>query len=377
MTQRSVVVIGAGIIGLELARNLLKQGADTTVIQSTDPNEEIGWASVAWTNASSKVRRSYPSHYVALNARGVDAGIRLAADIGGGWLHRTGAIEIVAGQDVPKFQADVDRLKDEFAYPAEILTAQRFAQVAPNVKLFAGETAAYFSRDAVVDVPALLTTLAASVGEAGGRLRHDRVIGFDRGGESIHSVHLESGAKLSADVVVFAAGAWTRDVARLADIVVPTLSRADQSVPGLVVTVTCPAGVIGRMLLAPEIIVRPRSDQQALLGTESALATQSSTRADLFAAAEAGLRQAQRRIPRLSRSAILDARLGMRAIPEDGLTIAGVPAETANAYVLITHSGFTLSPLLGELAASEISRGILEPELGPYRLQRFENETPA
>jgi glycine/D-amino acid oxidase-like deaminating enzyme len=40
-------------------------------------------------------------------------------------------------------------------------------------------------------------------------------------------------------------------------------------------------------------------------------------------------------------------------------------------YVVVTHSGMTLSLLLGELAANEITTGAEQPILGPFRPDRF------
>ncbi len=125
MNNPSVVVIGAGVMGLGLTWSLLKEGAEVTVVGSTNADEEIGWASVAWSNASSKVRRQYPAHYTALNSRGVDAAVELAEEIGGGWLHPTGTVQIVSGDEAgAKLAEDVNRLNAEFSYPAELLTAK-------------------------------------------------------------------------------------------------------------------------------------------------------------------------------------------------------------------------------------------------------------
>lgn len=373
MADLSVVVVGAGVVGLGLSWNLLKQGADVTVVASTDADEEIGWATVAWSNASSKVRRRYPDSYTALNCRGVDAAVDLAGEIGGAWLHRTGAVEIVSEEEVAKLAADVDRLNDEFSYPAEMLTSARFAEVAPNVTLREGERAAFFSRDASIDALGLVSDLSVAVSAAGGRLIRDRVAGADRTDAAIRAIALESGTSLQADVVVFAAGAWTRDVAALAGIEVPVLRRDDERVAGLIAAVACPESAVGPMILTRDVLVRPNGPRQALVGSDrdGVPFSHSSTRAELFVAAETLLQRAKERIPALGTSVVRDVRLGMRAISEDGLTIAGVPEGTSNAYILTTHSGFTLSPILGKLAAAEICRDTSEPELEPYRPTRF------
>jgi glycine/D-amino acid oxidase-like deaminating enzyme len=42
-----------------------------------------------------------------------------------------------------------------------------------------------------------------------------------------------------------------------------------------------------------------------------------------------------------------------------------------NAWVLATHSGVTLGPLLGRVIAAEITRGAPSPTLAPFRPERF------
>jgi glycine/D-amino acid oxidase-like deaminating enzyme len=64
-------------------------------------------------------------------------------------------------------------------------------------------------------------------------------------------------------------------------------------------------------------------------------------------------------------------RVGQRALPADGLTVAGPAGAAGRIYVVATHSGVTLAPLLGRLAADEIAAGELRDELAAFRPQRF------
>jgi len=155
------------------------------------------------------------------------------------------------------------------------------------------------------------------------------------------------------------------------------LPRDDDRVAGLVAVVGAPDDALRPLLLCPELIVRPAGPGRVLLASDhdDAAVDHASSRDELLAAAEIWRRRAAARIPALERSQVLDARLGLRALSADGLTIAGAPSNTVNAYVLTTHSGFTLAPLLGELAAAEICRGEEQDALAPYRPTRFEAET--
>jgi glycine/D-amino acid oxidase-like deaminating enzyme len=71
----------------------------------------------------------------------------------------------------------------------------------------------------------------------------------------------------------------------------------------------------------------------------------------------------------------ITVRVGQRSLPADGLPVAGFADPDGRLYLLATHSGVTLAPLLGALAAREIL-GEPVPELAPYRPGRFDRPGP-
>ena len=62
---------------------------------------------------------------------------------------------------------------------------------------------------------------------------------------------------------------------------------------------------------------------------------------------------------------------GWRVLPQDRLTVAGPIDTERRVYVVATHSGVTLAPLLRRLVRSELVDGTNEPMLGPFRPERF------
>lgn len=374
MNKSSVIVIGSGVVGLCTAWSLVRAGADVTVVTSPDPQHEISWGSVAWSNASSKVRLGYPEHYTVLNQHGMAAVRSLAGQLDTApWLHTTGAVELVTGAEArDRLATDLRRLC-ELDYPAELLDPAEVARVLPGVRVGEEESAVLFPTEAWIDAPALLTELTGAIAGAGGRFVRRTVTGFDRTPDALSSVLLDDGTELTAEHYVIAAGAWSGQIGALAGIDVPVLPAENTKVPGLVAAVTSPSPGLGPILVAPEIIIRPFGPGRALLAGDNhghRLAPDSPRR-ELFAAAEVLLDRAAARAPHLASAAVLDVRLSLRAIPSDGVTIAGMPPGTTNAYVLTTHSGFSLAPLLGALAADEILSGEHQALLAPYRPARF------
>jgi glycine/D-amino acid oxidase-like deaminating enzyme len=58
-------------------------------------------------------------------------------------------------------------------------------------------------------------------------------------------------------------------------------------------------------------------------------------------------------------------------MPVDRVTIAGRIPGFDNAWLIATHSGITLGPLLGRLIADEIIAGTSHAVLAPFRPDRF------
>jgi glycine/D-amino acid oxidase-like deaminating enzyme len=75
--------------------------------------------------------------------------------------------------------------------------------------------------------------------------------------------------------------------------------------------------------------------------------------------------------PAAARAGLAAARIGVRPVPADGVSIAGPAPGFAGLYVAVTHSGVTLGPLLGRLVAEELASGEPPELLTPFRPARF------
>jgi glycine/D-amino acid oxidase-like deaminating enzyme len=61
----------------------------------------------------------------------------------------------------------------------------------------------------------------------------------------------------------------------------------------------------------------------------------------------------------------------MRPVPLDGLPVVGSVPGVQGAFAAVMHSGVTLGPLVGQLLASEILKGVQSSLLTPFRPARF------
>ncbi len=58
-------------------------------------------------------------------------------------------------------------------------------------------------------------------------------------------------------------------------------------------------------------------------------------------------------------------------MPLDGYPVLGFAQAAPNIYIALTHSGVTLAPLVGELAAIETVDGAAVSTVADYRPERF------
>jgi glycine/D-amino acid oxidase-like deaminating enzyme len=86
--------------------------------------------------------------------------------------------------------------------------------------------------------------------------------------------------------------------------------------------------------------------------------------ADLFS-------RATEYLPALANARLSRWSVGIRPIPADGRTSAGLVPAIPGYAEIVTHSGITLGPLLARLVAEEIVDGGVDPLLANFRPERF------
>ena len=76
-------------------------------------------------------------------------------------------------------------------------------------------------------------------------------------------------------------------------------------------------------------------------------------------------------LPALAGARAISTPVGYRPMPIDELPVIGFCEAAPNLYIALMHSGVTLAPLVGELAALEIVDDARVEMLAPYRPERF------
>jgi len=367
-----VIVVGAGVIGLSTAWRLAAEGAVVTIVEADQPGSGTSGTSFAWANASSKI--DFSAAYFTLNSLALREHHALSGSKNAeAWFHATGDIQIAT--DAVGLSAKVDDLKAH-GYAAEMLTAAALAALEPGTVLPAQGASAFYSDEGWVDVGAFVRALIHFGTGAGVLYRtEERATEVIREGAVVRGVRLASGEELAADVVVTALGRWTTAFAVGLRVRVPLVApeMAGSKAVGLLVHVRPVGAAPERLLHSRDINWSPLPHGRALIASDAGDAVIAEDRSPeaVRAAAEALVAQAAALNPLFAGARVEHAQIGLRALPVDGESICGWAPGISGLYIVATHSGVTLAPLLGRLVAAEVVSGTADPLLARFRLDRF------
>ena len=367
------IVVGAGIVGVTVAWRLAQRGGAVTLLDRALPGAGTTGTSFAWVNASSKE----PRPYFELNAAGMVAHARLAAEFGDApWLVPTGNLEWDTTPDGRgQLVARASQLK-EWGYDVRHLTRREVERLEPDLLMDQDVQEVVFYPDESFIFPSTyLACLVRAASERGCVLRFgEEVVEIMTTGGHASGVVIRSGAQLHADVVICCCGRWTSDVLRTVGVALPLvpLSPTGSEAVGLLVRSSAVTADVRRVIHPPGLAIRPDGGGRLLLhgsafdrevSADLPMSPPPSIATKLVGAVRPLVRYMQH-------ASIESAAIGIRPIPVDGFSAVGRIPSIDGIYVIVTHSGVTLAPILAELAVSEI-HGSVETALDPFRPDRF------
>jgi len=371
-TQR-IAVVGAGVVGAAVARELAVRGARVWLLDKDDRAEGTTAISWAWLNAHGKREPAYHR----LNVAGMAEHATLAARLGSlrRWHFPVGNLEYATGPaHATRMERDVAELR-ALGYPAEWVDPDWARGREPSVRIPGDvRAAAFFASEGYV-LPRLLDDALIDAARAAGAEAHlhSAVRGIRAKGDHL-TVESAALPALDVDRVVICAGRWSQLVAGGLGLPVPLVAPDG---PGSAATAfqayTVPLPIAVRGVVTTSVgNVRPEPDGRVVFQS-----------ADLDGEADPAapvprhvIAEMERRLSGILRTGTRPVRVesaivGQRALPKDGYTIAGFLDQAQAIYALVTHSGITLGPLLGRLAAGEILDGRHAALLAAFRPDRF------
>jgi glycine/D-amino acid oxidase-like deaminating enzyme len=363
MPGADVLVIGAGCVGANVAYRLAERGAAVTVLEAGAPGGGTSGASFAWTNSFNKTPRGYHE----LNVASMEEHAALAKELGGGgWLHQEGALAWEAGPaGLARLAQAVDRLSG-WGYAVERISPRQARELEPDLRVAADvEQVIWTPGEGYVEVVPFIGALLDEAGRRGARVAPgQRVVAIERDGRRVRGVRTERGDRFAADWVVDCAGIAAGEVAALAGVALP-LGR----VPGRLIYTAPVATTLRRPVHAPGCHFRPDGGGRVVLAEGAHDQTWAEGGAPW--PPERSLAAVAAHLPALAGARVEATRVGVRPMPRDERPIVGALPGLDGFYVVISHSGVTLGPLWGRIAAAEILEGTLDPRLAPYRPGRF------
>jgi len=373
MDANRIVVVGAGIIGASIAYHLVKRGAKVVLAEAVRPGAAATEKSFGWINATFS---KCPRAYFDLNQLGLAGWRRLETELGGELkVQWGGSVAWAPADKTAQELRDKVRRHQEWGYATHLIDEDEFRRLLPNVAPGDFGAACHSEFEGAVDPVDALKALLRQVRELGGEVRYPfEVDGLTLQGGRVTKLRAGENS-LDADIVVLASGVATERLAHMAEVSIPLKESR-----GLLVHTRPQPKLIDRVVLAPGVHCKQKLDGRVVVGGQivAGVGTAAGDAPDPGDTGQQILRDAVVVLPGIRGVAVERVTVGHRVMPADEYPIVGFCEACPNLYVAATHSGVTLAPLIGQLAALEILDGARVSSLEPYRPSRFStNSIPA
>lgn len=361
--SRTAIVIGAGIVGAAIAYELAKRGVAVTILERSKPAAGATGDSFAYLNASTKTA-SRP--YFQLNWLGMagwriwqqEPGASLPLQWGGATYWRDTEGESAKLRESLK-------IAQQWGYAGRALDDAALQALLPGLAIGPVSTAALFPEEGAVDPAGAVAALLARAGKLGAKLRAPVEVTslLVRDGQVV-GVRTADGV-LEAGTVVLAAGLGSEALAAQAGVQLP-LSAS----PGVLIHTRPQRHVLDRVVFGPRSTFKQMPDGR-IVASISGHEGGAPAGAGIGAFGKAIQAAAASYLPIIGKAGIERVSVGQRVVPRDSFPVAGFAPRLGGFYIAVTHSGVTLAPALGKLAALEILDGVAADPLANFRPDRF------
>ncbi|MCA1669092.1 MAG: glycine oxidase ThiO [Thermomicrobia bacterium] len=358
-----IVIIGGGIIGCAIAYELAKAGERVTLLERNALAQEASWASAGIISSPTpgsgqfglRSFRRYPALIAEVEEH---SGMRV------GW-NQTGETSLIGTDNDPRPLQDVMEWQRQQGLHVEWLegTALRAHEpvLSPHI------TAAIYEHDAgSVRVHLMAQALARAATNHGATIReYTPALGLETTGDRVTGVRTTEGI-VGADVVVLAAGAWSKTIGDLAGLNVPTIP-----VQGQMMAVADPPVPLRTVVAGGGMYLLPRADGTIAVGatvehTGFAKRVTPMGINTLIALVE-------QFAPALNGARLVQTWSGLRPGTADGTPIIGPAPHRDGLWIATGHyrGGALLAAVTSELVAAGIRSGTVDPLLAPFAPARF------
>jgi len=415
--NKSVVVVGGGIVGLSTAYYLHKAGHTVTVLDKSDitsgasfvnagyltPSHIVSLASpgmitqglkymfnssspfymkprldldfLRWTlyfkksSTKAKVEKAMPViRDINLLSRELYEGIRASGDLGDFNIGAQGLMMVYQTNKAFDHEMEVVKKGAEMGLVGKHLSKEELKKIEPGVD-FNAEGAILWECDRHTTPPLIMKRMLAYLERAGVNIhKNEEVTDISVSEGKVSEVKTEN-TSYKADEVVFAAGSWTSELSKKLNLKLPL-----QAGKGYRINVEEPTNItMPAILMEKKIAVTPMEGFTRFAGTMEFSGINHTIRKERVEAIAKGVEHYYKGL-QIPEKAKKNAKCGLRPVSPDGLPYIGKPKNLSNLTVATGHAmmGWSLGPATGKLVTEIISGIKTSMDISPFNpLRKF------
>ena len=367
----TVLIIGAGVIGLGIAWRLAQRGAAVTLFDRAAAGSGASHAAAGMLAVCAEAEPG-EENLVALGRRSQALWPDFAAELEtltgqAADLRREGTLVVaLTADDQARIRHHLE-FQQSLKLPVEWISAREARRREPHLASMAG--AVWSPEDGQVDSRKLVAALKLACAGAGADIREHRPVRriLVANGRAV-GVELADGSEHRADVVVLAAGAWSRGIEGLPSPLRPPVRPVKGQMIALQMDPLAP--LVSHVVRAPNVYLVPRLDGRLVLG---ATVEEKGFDAALTAGGVLALLEAAwRTIPMIEELPIAEMWVGHRPGSRDDAPILGRGPVEGLIYATGHHrNGILLAPISADAISRLVLDGAMDPVIAPFGLDRF------
>ena len=409
--NKSVIVVGGGIVGLSTAYYLHKAGHTVTVLDKSDitsgasfvnagyltPSHIVSLASpgmitqglkymfnssspfymkprldldfLRWTlyfkksSTKAKVEKAMPViRDINLLSRELYEGIRASGDLGDFNIGDQGLMMVYQTNEAFDQEMEVVKKGAEMGLVGKHLSKEELKKLEPGVD-FNAEGAILWECDRHTTPPLIMKRMVAYLERAGVNIHKNEEVTDISVSEGKVSEVKTASASYKTDEVVFAAGSWTSELSRKLNLKLPL-----QAGKGYRINVEEPTNItMPAILMEKKIAVTPMEGFTRFAGTMEFSGINHTIRKERVEAIAKGVEHYYRGL-QIPEEAKQNAKCGLRPVSPDGLPYIGKPKNVSNLTIATGHAmmGWSLGPATGKLVTEIISGAKTSMDISPF-----------
>lgn len=369
-SSAKVIIVGAGIVGVMLAYNFARRGAQVTVIDAHEVAAGATSGSFAWITNQTRFRNAdtldnaRSQHYFNLHRlshlrwRSLQDEVKSALPIR--WA---GCFQLaVPGTDkAVELDAELNR-RLRWGSPTFRLSAAEARELEPAMQP-GDETFITYTPDEGMMAPVQLTSTMLDEAVALGVTYspHDAYTGFKKTAAG-YEITSTKGTR-EADFLIFAGGITNPQLVKGTGLKVPLVHST-----GSIVHLAPLPHIFDKVILSSQVHAIQRMDGRAVIAKHFSGSPVGDPSAPV---PEELVENASRILPNLKGALIEKVTETRRVIPSDGLPVISRSADCPGVTAITTNAGVSLSAILSQLVTTELLDGVHVDLLDPYRSDRF------